>query len=74
MFKSVNELQAFLTWAKDLKLKSVRIGDIQADFSELAFLPESDLKEISSGGASTLAESEPASKEDDEELAFWSAQ
>lgn len=74
MFKTTGELQAFLAWAKMMKIKTVKVGDISVEFSELGFIPESDLKELSgSGGATTLAESEPMDPEEEEDLAFWSA-
>jgi DNA-binding transcriptional regulator LsrR (DeoR family) len=73
MFKTAFELQQFVEWAKDLKIKSVSIGDIKIEFSELAFIPETDLKELNNGGATTLAESEPLDPKEQEELEFWSA-
>jgi len=74
MFKTVSELQAFIAWSKMMKIKVVQIDNVRVEFSELGFLPESDLKELSgSGGATTLAESEPTDPEEEEDLAFWSA-
>jgi hypothetical protein len=40
MIKSVDELKSLILWAKEQKLKSLRLADISIEFSELSLLPE----------------------------------
>jgi len=77
MFKTADELQKFLEWAQAKMIKQVKIGDIEVEFSELAYIPDdplSGLKELSSGKSTLTDESIKQEDEggEDPDL-FWSA-
>jgi hypothetical protein len=77
MFKSVDELKAFITWAKNNHVKRVKVGEIEVEVSDIAFIPEFNSPNISHTQANPeLIASIPANKEqeaikEDEDL-FWS--
>jgi len=78
MFKTPDELKSFLLWAQANKIKEVKIGEIHAIFSDLAFLPDDPFANIPglTSGKKTLAEESLSDDEDQEEDPdlFWSAQ
>ncbi len=78
MFKNPQDLQKFLAWAQEKKIKEVKIGEIHVVFSELAYIPDSPfdgVKELKDG-KSTLTDD--IQKEEDESGEdpdlYWSAQ
>lgn len=73
MFKTTEELKLFIEWAKEQKIKTLKVGDIHVDFSDLAFLPETMYQDLTNGGPSTLAETEPVDSDEEEELLYHSA-
>lgn len=73
MFKTADELKQFLTWAKDQQIVRVEVGDVKVEFSPLAAIKESMLQDLENGSASTLADSEPSTKKDDDEDLYWSS-
>lgn len=73
MFKSVEELKAFLEWAKGQNIEQVKVADIEIKFSALAVIPTESLKEMTSGSANTLVDDEQMSKEEYEEILFHSS-
>lgn len=75
MFKTPDDLKAFLTWAKDQKIKSVSVADdgVKVEFSDLAFVPEDAFQDLTNGGPSTLAETEPIDPKEEEDLLFHSS-
>jgi hypothetical protein len=81
MIKTVSELKEFIVWAKSQKVKSVKLGDIHVELSDLALI--SDLQDISSSEAISQKDlSVPASSpklpggnaqlSEEEELLFYS--
>ena len=70
---SIEELKSFITWAHGQKIKSLKIDGVEVEFSELSFIPDSELKDLASGGSGTLAETEPFDQKEEEELLFASA-
>lgn len=73
MFKSIDELKAFILWAKKNQLSSVKVGDIQVEISQIGILE-------SSGHLVPTDKSKPMpnlpkteEKEDDDELLYWSS-
>lgn len=40
MFKTARELKAFITWASKNHVKRVKVGEIEVEISEIAFVPE----------------------------------
>lgn len=86
MIKTVNELKELLTWAKNEGIKTIEVGDIKAEFSDLALtmnlLPESvselqgnskPSKEISSKNTELMTDGSLLSPEEEEELLFHSS-
>lgn len=85
MLKDVKELKELLKWAKAEGIKNLQVGDIKAEFSDLALtlklLPESltetgdpkPSKEEKSTSTKTLTDTENMTPEDEEELLFHSA-
>jgi hypothetical protein len=74
MFKTTQELQDFLLWCQQAKIKAVKVGDMEVQFSDLAFIdvisqiaPQNEERETSK----TLVDTAP--DESDEDLLFWSA-
>lgn len=73
MFKTPSELKEFIIWAKEHKVKRVRVDNIEVEISDLAFIE--GLEPLSSQiGPITGQESnqDAAKKEEDEDL-YWSA-
>jgi hypothetical protein len=77
MFKSQDELKAFILWAKEQKLKRIRISDVEVEISDVALIESLSVDQISQVSPSTTFD-ETVSKEDqqkeDDELLFWSTQ
>lgn len=73
MFKTVEELKSFISWAHDQKIKVLKVGDVQIEFSEISFIPEDAYQDLTNGGPSTLAETEPLDSKEEEELLYHSA-
>lgn len=83
MINSIEELKEFILWAKSQKVKSIKLGDINVEMSDLAFIGdfqdlgtperEKQMPDISVPPTSPrLPEGNQQSKEEDEEL-YWSA-
>lgn len=86
MIDSVKQLQDLLTWAKKEGIKSLQVGDIKAEFSELAIGLQlapgefnSDLsdkkpsKEETSKSTKTLLDDAELTPEEQEDLLFHSS-
>jgi len=73
MFKTAEDLKAFIDWARERRIKSVKVGTIQVEFSELAFVPDETYQDLTNGGPSTLADTEPVDTDEENELLFASA-
>lgn len=75
MFKTTSELLDFIEAAKEAKIKAFKIGEIEVQFSDLAFVdaftgavePGTEERNTSK----TLTDTAP--DELDEDLLFWSA-
>lgn len=76
MFKTTHELQDFLLWCQQAKIKAVKIGDVEVQFSDLAFLDivaqDEPLKPREERDTSKILV-DTAPEEADEDLLFWSA-
>lgn len=72
MLNNINEIKEFITWAKENKVKSFKSGDLEFEISEIAMIPEEELKP-GLPLADTLTDTDPEAAEDDEEALFWSA-
>ncbi len=73
MFKTAEELKSFIEWAREQRIKSVKVGTVHVEFSELAFISEDTYKDLTNGGPSTLADTEPVDTDEENELLFASA-
>ena len=72
MFKTPEELKKFISWARDNKIKRVKVDNLEFEVSDLAFVE--DVQSIISQvvpAASNTTEPEAAKKEE-EDLLFWS--
>lgn len=74
MFKTTQELQDFILWCQQAKIKAVKVGDVEVQFSDLAFIDivaaeASSAEERST--SKTMVDTTP--EEADEDLLFWSA-
>ncbi len=79
MVKDINELKNLILWAKEQKVKSIKIADIHFELSDLALvegfqsLEEAILNENKTNVVQKdLIESEQSSKEEDNEDLYWS--
>lgn len=76
MFETTQDLKEFILWCQQAKIKAVKVGDVEVQFSDLAFV---DI--IAADPAIKMAEERDTSKtlvdaatdELDEDLLFWSA-
>jgi len=75
MFKTVQELQDFILWAKAEKVKRLKIGDVEVEISDYALVE--DLMTIQS---QTKSSTEPQKNTDpnknqteEDDLLMWSA-
>lgn len=66
MFKDVEELKNFILWAKNQKIKRLKLGDYEAEFSDLVYVEQ--LQEAQ------MPEQAPGDQQkEDEELLYWSS-
>ena len=80
MIKNISELQELIIWAKSQKLKSLSVGEIKFEFSDLAALEslpdltaqESKPKDLSVQPSSPRLPNGNAEVNEEEELLFWS--
>lgn len=76
MFKTTQDLQEFILWCQQAKIKAVKVGEVEVQFSDLAFLDlvaqDEPLRPKEERDTSkTLVDTAP--EEADEDLLFWSA-
>lgn len=79
LFTSIDEVKALIVWAKSIGLKRIKVGDIEAEISEVAYAlestnPASELpkREELDTMRTWADEAKTEPKNDDEEL-FWSS-
>lgn len=74
MFDSTEKIQEFILWCQKNKVKSFKIKDIEFHLSELSFIPQNDeLEEINLSDQKTFSDFDNMTREEQEELLFWSA-
>jgi hypothetical protein len=82
MFQSVDDIKALIIWAKSMGLKRIKVGEVEAEISEVAYALEqaasdsSDTKlppreELST--ARTWADDAPKTPVNEDEDLFWSS-
>ena len=78
MLEKLSEIQALIKWCKKNKVKSFKNGDLSFELSDYAFIEDLDIsqepiqEEILDQKEAVIFE-ETQSKEDDEDLLFWSS-
>lgn len=78
MFKNVDELKAFIQWAKAEQVQSFSVGDVKIDISPI-FFTEQLLNPPTSNSEPTMKPSskrwleDPEAVKDDDELLYWSS-
>jgi len=79
VIKNITELKEIIKWAKAQKVKTLSIGTIQFEISELAFIEDqpdlsnvdlSELVDVQSQELKTLGD---AAQLDEEETLYWSS-
>ena len=75
MLKDLKDLKKFVLWCKKNKIKAFKNNDIEFELSELAFIKEdpTEYKEINLSDSKTFADTETLTKEEQDELLFWSS-
>jgi hypothetical protein len=78
MFKSIEELQAFILWCKQNKIKHFKNGGIEFDLSDLAFVEDlmqdkQPVKEMVLGGSRDLLDTMVTDPKEEEDLLYHSA-
>lgn len=81
MIKTVDELKELILWAKSEKVKSLKIGDIIIEMSDLALIediqakPEQANSKVTASVTTFMEDmASTGNKKEDEELLYWSAQ
>ena len=76
MINNTEELKKLITWAKENKVKSLKIGEISFELSELSFIEDIELSQdrISSnvGEYNNDTLTDTLDSNEDEALLFWS--
>lgn len=74
MFKTPEELKAFILWAKDQKIQRVKVDKIEVEMSAYAFIDVLTQEVVSSQVPEPLSEATKTPQEkEEEELLYWSA-
>lgn len=73
MFKTSEELKAFIIWAKSQGLKKAKVGDIEFELSELSYVNEMTDKKEELDSSKLLVDTENLDQKEQDELLFWSS-
>jgi hypothetical protein len=73
MIKDLETLKEFITWAKIHKVKSVKLGDIHVEMSDLAFIESLGLEAPSAPLKTEENQLLTEEKKEDEDLLFFSS-
>lgn len=79
MIETTQELKDFILWCHTQKIKSVKVGTVEVQFSDIAFydtiagLTSEPVKVEERNTSETLADAENPKPNEDEEMLFWSA-
>lgn len=77
MIKDLAALKRLAKWAKENKVKKLKIGDIEIEYSDLSFVeaheltPEQIVSNLSENNTETLVDTEKDQVDDD--LLYWSS-
>lgn len=72
MFKDVAELKNFIVWAKKQGIQKAKIGDIEFEVSIVSQAIDYQASEEKTT-SKTMVDTEKSTKEEEDELLFWSA-
>lgn len=79
MLKTTSELQEFILWAKEARIKAFKVAGVEVEFSDLAFIdaiseitPEASSKTEEKDTSKTMVDTLNTDLED-EDLLFYSA-
>ena len=78
MLKTIEEVKEFITWAKENKVKNVKLEGIEFEVSDIAFVdalhaPEEAYSELTSFGSKDLLDTEEINEEEEEDLLYYSS-
>lgn len=73
-FQNIDDIKAFLEWAKAQKIQKVKVGEVEVEFSILA-LTDEDQASIFTPPKTEAQELQAKLEEqkEDDEIVFWSA-
>lgn len=76
MFKTTQELQDFILWCREAKIKAIKLDQMEVQFSDLAYI-DSIADSVTEKALESQANSEAAvgqsEQTDDDEALFWSS-
>ena len=72
MFKTPEQLKEFILWAKEHKLKRVKVGTIEVEISDLAFIESLDALPSQIESKVGGQPGEEADKKEEDDLLYWS--
>jgi len=79
VFKTTQELKDFILWAAEAKIKAFKVGNMEVQFSDIAFIdaiqeitPDSRQNE-ERNTSKTITDTLEISKEEEDDLLFWSS-
>lgn len=81
MFKTTHDLQEFILWCRQAKIQAVKVGDVEVQFSNLAFLDDetaaefsaAQIKQLKADASMEEASDNSAAAAEDEDALFWSS-
>lgn len=71
MIKNLDDLKAFITWARDNKIKKVKMKGIEVEISDLAFIDQIS-SQVGTNTATDLSKSQMP-EDNEEDLLFYSS-
>lgn len=78
MFKNLDEIKAFVLWCKDSGIKTMKYGELSFELNDTQYANVPDLSSNSAenklASTESLIDTDKPSKDEEEELLYWSAQ
>lgn len=73
MFKNLSELKEFIVWAQSQNIKTMTVGDISFETSDIHYANKIMTEEVTTAVPQNLDANPQAEAEEDESLLYWSA-
>jgi hypothetical protein len=73
MLKNIKEIQDFVIWCQKNKVKSFKNNDLEFELSELGMVETQNFDEINLDDSKTFSDFDNMTKEEQDELLFWSS-